>query len=189
MNEDALAFWNPGGLPAGLSLQDLTRPGHPSKRRNPHLADAFYLAGLVERWGTGTTRMIDAMQHAGLPAPTFAEDSGGFRVTFTRELFPPELLARLNGRQQQAVAYLRQHPSITDAQYRKLTGAPNRTASLDLKSLLELGLLKREGPQRDLPTQSLRNPAINPQGFREVSNRENFRSCRGRGILPFLIPQ
>lgn len=150
VDEDALAFWNPGGLPAGLSLQDLTRPGHPSRRRNPHLADAFHLAGLVERWGTGTTRMIDAMQHAGLPAPTFAEDGGGFRVTFTRELFPPELLARLNERQQRALTYLRQHPTITNAQYRELTGAPDRTASLDLKSLLELGVLIREGKGRNV---------------------------------------
>jgi ATP-dependent DNA helicase RecG len=159
VSDETLEFWNPGGLPAGLSLHDLTQPGHPSRRRNPHLADTFYLAGLVERWGTGTTRMIDTMRQVGLPAPVFAEDSGGFRVTFRRDVVAPELLARLSPRQQQAVAYLRQHPVITNAQYRALTGVPDRTASLDLKKLLDLGVLIREGQGRNVAYR------LQPAGF------------------------
>lgn len=148
VDTDQLSVWNPGGLLPGVSVESLERPGHPSSKRNPHIAEAFYQMGLVERWGTGTTRMIQAMQQAGLPAPTFEEDSGGFRVTLRVDLFPPERLAGLNDRQRQAIDFLRQNASITNAQYREVTDAPDRTASLDLKKLVELGFLIREGTGR-----------------------------------------
>jgi len=148
VDTNQLSFWNPGGLVAGISLESLTQPGHPSRKRNPHIAEAFYHMGLVERWGTGTTRMIEAMQQAQLPAPTFGEDGSGFRLVFRSDLFPPERLAGLNDRQQLAVTYLRNHPTITNAQYRKITGAPPRTATLDLQKLVSLGFLVLEGKGR-----------------------------------------
>jgi len=148
VDTDQLSFWNPGGLVAGVSLESLTQPGHPSRKRNPHIAEAFYHMGLVERWGTGTTRMIGAMREAQLPAPTFGEDGGGFRVVFRRDLFPPERLAGLNDRQRLAMAYLRDHQTVTNAQYREVTGAPLRTATLDLQKLVALGFLFLEGKGR-----------------------------------------
>lgn len=158
---DRLSLWNPGGLMEGLSLEELQQPRHPSRRRNPLLADAFHTAGLVERWGTGTTRMINTMNDAGLPAPTFGEDGGGFRVTFQKTPFPAERLAILNQRQQQALQYLIQHRSITNSQYRDLTDATERTASLDLKKMADLGFITRQGKGRDVSYRL--NPTGNPQ--------------------------
>lgn len=104
----------------------------------------------MKRWGTGTTRMIEAARQAGLPAPTFAEDGGGFRVTFRRDFMPPELLSRLNERQRQALAYLHGHPRIANAEYPELTWAPDRIAALDLSRLVALGVLVREGRGRNV---------------------------------------
>lgn len=148
VSEDALSIWNPGGLPAGLSVADLGRPEHPSRRRNPLLADAFYTLGLVERWGTGTTRMIQAMRDAGLPDPVFEESGGGFRVTLRADPITPERLAGLNSRQRGAIDFLRQFPTLTNADYRGLFETTERTASLDLQQLLNLGLVVREGRGR-----------------------------------------
>lgn len=150
VEEEQLIIWSPGGLMPGISLEDLRHPRHPSRRRNPMLADAFHTAGLVERWGTGTTRMIRTMSEAGLPEPEFTEDSGGFRVTFRRSVLSDARIALLNVRQQQALHYVLQYRSITNAQYRELTGAPERTASLDLKKMADLGLLIRQGRGRDV---------------------------------------
>lgn len=38
---------------------------------------------------------------------------------------------------------------MTNAQYRELVGAPERTVSLDLKTLFDLGFLRRPGKGQD----------------------------------------
>jgi ATP-dependent DNA helicase RecG len=64
--DDRLEVWNPGGLPPELSVSDL-RVSHASIPRNKLIADAFFLIGYVEQFGTGTQRMIGLLQQAGLP--------------------------------------------------------------------------------------------------------------------------
>ena len=72
-----------------------------------------------------------------------------------------ERLGQLNARQRQALASLRGQETITNAQYRRLIGAPERTASLDLKTLVDLGFLRRQGKGRD--TSYLLGTQKNPQ--------------------------
>jgi len=68
IEEDHLEVWSPGELPPPLTPEALYRP-HPSVLRNPLIAQAFYFAGIIERWGTGTTRIID-VGAGSEPAPT-----------------------------------------------------------------------------------------------------------------------
>ncbi|WP_343216692.1 hypothetical protein [Deinococcus aestuarii] len=150
----------------------------------------------MERWGTGTTRMIGAARQAGLPAPTFAEDGGGLRVTLRRDPFLPELLARFKERQGQALTSLQAHARSTNAGYREWTGASDRTAALDLSRLVELGILGREGRGRNvsyrLPGIPQRCPAgarEGPPGWENLAFRIPQASCKCRGrpiecILP-----
>jgi ATP-dependent DNA helicase RecG len=56
LHDDRLEIWNPGGLPAPLTPADLLRD-HDSIPRNPKIAPAFFFAGLVEQWRTGTIRI------------------------------------------------------------------------------------------------------------------------------------
>lgn len=145
--DSELTIWSPGGLTGGLTPADLAREGHVSRRRNEFLAGAFYLAGLVERWGTGTTRMITACLAAGLPPPEFEETQGGVRVTFRTDPWTPERLREmsLNNRQIAAVAAVRNHRAISGGEYQRLTGASKQTASRDLDALVRLGVFRREG--------------------------------------------
>jgi len=55
--DDHIWFWNPGKLPEGITV-DMLKDEHSSKPRNRLIAMAFYYAGLIERWGTGTKRMV-----------------------------------------------------------------------------------------------------------------------------------
>lgn len=145
--EDRLEIWNPGSLPAGLVPADLEREGHASRPRNPRLAQAFYYAGLVEKWGTGTTRMIAACQEQGLPGPEFSEDSGGFRVTFRKDPYTRERLRSLglNERQVQAMLFVKQNGDITNVHFQTLSHASDRTAARDLRELVARGLLRKLG--------------------------------------------
>lgn len=80
---DRLEVWNPGQLPYGLTPAQLTKR-HKSLPTNPILAHPVYLAGYIERIGTGTTDVIEECIAAGLKEPTFEQD-GDFKVTIWRK--------------------------------------------------------------------------------------------------------
>ena len=42
----------------------------------------FYQRGWIEKWGTGTTRMVEYCRKNNTPEPEFSESSGGFSVVF-----------------------------------------------------------------------------------------------------------
>jgi predicted HTH transcriptional regulator len=84
---DRLEIWNPGRLPASLSFASLRR-SHASVPRNPLLAEPLFLAGYIERAGTGTVDMIDLCTAAGLQPPEFRQDEGHFVQTLWRPAAP-----------------------------------------------------------------------------------------------------
>jgi ATP-dependent DNA helicase RecG len=80
VHPDRVVITNPGGLPPGLTLQDLGTRAVP---RNRLIADLFYRMGYVERLGSGIHRMRQAMAQAELPPPLFHPTDDAFRVTFS----------------------------------------------------------------------------------------------------------
>jgi predicted HTH transcriptional regulator len=80
---DRLEIWNPGRLPPSLSFASLRR-AHASVPHNPLLAEPLFLAGYIERAGTGTVDIIDRCTAAGLRAPEFRQDEGHFVQTLWR---------------------------------------------------------------------------------------------------------
>ena len=74
---DRLEVWNPGELPAPLTVAELWRP-HASIPRNPLIAEPMFLSGYAEKAGSGTLDMIARCRDAGLPASVFWQDGGQF---------------------------------------------------------------------------------------------------------------
>ena len=146
IHEDRLEVWNAGELPPPLTPEDLRGP-HRSVLRNPLIAQAFYFAGLVERWGTGTTRIIELCRRQDLPEPEFRNEQGGFLVTFAKDPYTPKRLRDLglNERQIQAVLYVRDRGSISNKEYQQLTGVKERMATVELGDLVDKGVLVRIG--------------------------------------------
>ena len=64
--------------------EDWSVEHHKSRHINPLISNAFNKAGLVEKFGTGITKMIDSCKDAGNPEPLFETASTGldFCVTF-----------------------------------------------------------------------------------------------------------
>jgi len=75
--DDNFSVWNDGGLPEGISEEDLKKI-HRSKPRNPMLADVCFKAGYIDSWGRGTIKIIESCKEAGLPEPVLKEEQGGF---------------------------------------------------------------------------------------------------------------
>jgi predicted HTH transcriptional regulator len=80
---DRLEVWNPGRLPPSLSFASLRR-AHASVPHNPLLAEPLFLAGYIERAGTGTVDIIDRCTAVGLRPPEFRQDEGHFVQTLWR---------------------------------------------------------------------------------------------------------
>ena len=71
-------------LPPTLTLASLRRP-HPSVPHNPLLAGPMFLAGYIEKAGTGTLDMAAHCRKAGLRPPEFQQESGVFKQIFRRK--------------------------------------------------------------------------------------------------------
>lgn len=144
--DDHLEFWNPGSLSPLLTIEDLSQE-HESVQRNPKIAEMFFLCGFIERWGTGTLRMIQSLKESGYPAPEFLSVSQvRFRVRFRKQLTHENLRERgLNKRQIDAINYLKQHQIITSAIYCDILNASPRTATRELAQLVSINLITRHG--------------------------------------------
>jgi ATP-dependent DNA helicase RecG len=147
---DRLVIQNPGSLMPGLTTEDLKRDPHPSRKRNPLIAEVASYDYWIERAGTGTTRMIELCKKAGLPTPEFEDLSSGFSVTFRRDTLTMEMLATqgLSEREISAVLYVKEHGEITNSIYQERFGVSKRTASTDLSALAEQGILRKIGGSR-----------------------------------------
>ena len=135
---NSLEILNPGPLPSTLTIEALKRR-HSSKPRNRLIAETLFKIKYIEKFGTGTTKMIRVCRDLGVPEPEFIEQDEDFMVTFRRSsvnvlLDQPQLL---NERQKQAIEYLKIHESITSAELAHLAGCAERTARLDLSKLTE----------------------------------------------------
>lgn len=76
---DHLLITNPGGFPAGVTLDNLLV--HEPKPRNPRLAEAFRRIGLVEQTGRGVDKIFWEQLRYGRPAPDYSRtDAYGVRV-------------------------------------------------------------------------------------------------------------
>ena len=84
--DDRLEVTSPGGLYNGLTYEEVMN-GH-SKIRNKGIANIFSQMGLVEAWGSGIKRILNAAEEYGLSKPRFQEFDNMFRVELFRSSFP-----------------------------------------------------------------------------------------------------
>jgi ATP-dependent DNA helicase RecG len=146
--DDRISFWNGGTLPEGLSFEALKRQ-HPSRPRNPIIADVCFKGGYIDAWGRGTLKIINSCREAELPEPEMKEVDGGFLVTVFHELTVEHLQKlELNDRQKKAVLYLKEHKRITTGEYQIINNTSSRTAFRDLEQLINIKLVERKGEKK-----------------------------------------
>ena len=146
---DWIWFFNIGGLPEGITLEQL-KTTHPSVARNPLIVHIFYLAGLIEEYGSGIGRIIDSLKEANLPEPEFKEEFAGFSLYMRKDHYTEERLKEmgLNDRQIKAVIYVKEKGRITNREYQELNFVSNKTAYLELSDTIKKDLFAVEGSGR-----------------------------------------
>ena len=143
--DNELIVWNPGGLPLGLTMEDLFKP-HASKLRNKGIAEVFFDTKIIEQWGSGIEKMINYCKEAGAQEPVF-EEYQGFRVIFRKGIFNEEYLRGLglNDRQIKAVFYVKENGRITNKEYQEIGEVKERLATMELKDIVEKGIIEKVG--------------------------------------------
>ena len=136
--DDKINIWNEGFLPPGLTLEALKRP-HSSRPRNPLIADVAFKGGYIDAWGRGTIKIIDSCKAAELPEPEMMERDGGFLLTILKDMLNKAYLDKLglNGRQVQAVLFVKGKVKISNSDYQELFDVSKATATRDLTDLVE----------------------------------------------------
>jgi ATP-dependent DNA helicase RecG len=141
----------------------------------------LYLAGYIEKYGTGTLMMIrESVEHA-LPEPDFAQRPGEFVTTLWRDWLTEALMNRLglDERLRQSVAHLKVHRRITNSDYQQWMGVPRRTATRDLEALVRKGILRMEGKGRGVFYIISEYPPTNAPEMRQMrqANAESQESA------------
>lgn len=144
--DDRLHLWNPGILPAELTIEEL-KGEHSSYPRNRNIADVFFKAGYVEAWGRGTNNIIEACKDAGLPEPVIEENQGGISIVFLKDIYTEDYLRTLdiNERQVKALLFAKEKGAITNATYQEINGIGKTLATEELGDLVGKELVQQSG--------------------------------------------
>lgn len=158
--DDRLSIWNEGGLPFGLTLEEL-KGEHNSRPRNPKIAKACFMAGYIDTWGRGILKILNACKEASLPEPEIIEMNGGIQVTIFNRM-QTEVSERLRkdfGKISERLrkdfgieiantfVIIRNHPEYTAQQIAKELNKTPRTVENYIAKLKDAGIIIRRGPK------------------------------------------
>ncbi|MEM6317871.1 MAG: RNA-binding domain-containing protein [Bacteroidota bacterium] len=80
-----IRFYNPAHLFHPIITIENLKKLHPSKPGNKLIAKTFFWAGLMETWGSGTLKITQTMEQAGLLSPSFNFEGDMFELKLFRE--------------------------------------------------------------------------------------------------------
>ncbi|MFH1953081.1 MAG: RNA-binding domain-containing protein [Pseudomonadota bacterium] len=160
--DDRILFTNPGRIYGNLTIEDLKRDDYVSSIRNKLLAEAFYLMGDIEKYGTGFVRIREMLKD--YPEISFSIEEIGdfFRIELAHQPIPDNLEKDLQSdlekdlqnrfgltdNQLKILVTVRQDRAVTQQRLSELIGITSKNIRLNMKKLKGKGLLKRIGPDK-----------------------------------------
>lgn len=150
---DRIEFTSIGGLVRGVTLKDMTMGV--SVCRNVKLANVFYRLELIEAYGTGILKIMDAYEGTGL-VPKLETSDHVFKITLpnlnaTREpegSHNPDF--KSSTEIESVIALARKQGSVTRKEIEILLGISQTTCGRLLKQMVENGLIVPEGRGKNI---------------------------------------
>lgn len=165
--DDRVEIWSAGKLPLDLTPASLVEP-HDSFPRNPIIADAFYRAGLIEKWGRGINRVMEQCRQHGIEVPHFEQRGLSFCVTFNvevkskslssgnlepineliNELINEPINPKTRQRLLQEITLFKQQRSFSMVEIQQTIGISRATARRDLALFKQAGWVEFRGARK-----------------------------------------
>lgn len=152
---DRLEVWNPGALPAQLSI-DTIKQNHGSFPHNPLIADGLYYAHYIERMGTGIQDIVEKCVAYGLPEPAFFVRDGFVTVIYRKQNAAYDKVndeggqiggaiggAILTDRQQEIIEIIKINPKISRKEIAKQLNINESAVLKHLDNLKQKGSIER----------------------------------------------
>lgn len=142
---DRTEFVSIGGLPSGVDVEDIMLGL--SLCRNSQLAIIFYRLKLIEAYGTGMPKIINAYKDS-LVKPKIEVTNNAFKITLPNRnvMLPSRML--LNKPEARILSYLHDQPFILRSDVEELLGVSQATSNRILKRMLRQGDIQQDGGGR-----------------------------------------
>lgn len=180
LRDDELTVTNPGGLPRGVTVENLLESSNP---RNRILADAFREAHFVDRAGRGINRVFESVLRTGRPEPDYSRTTAD-QVSVSLELgsdaelvrFVVEHDQRANHRFElpdlQIVRALKDSPRMNLREISDVLQQSQQRTQTRLTSMLEEGLIEMRGDGR------ARRYLLSAASYRSLEGAANYVRIR-----------
>ncbi len=153
---DKIEFYNAGKLPDSITIEKLLSGDYVSEIRNIKIAGMFKQLKLIEKYGSGFSRIIKPFKFYNLRTPKFENFQSGFRITvFTEKINVPvnapvnaPVNVPVNVRQKSIIVSINKNNNITITQLAKIYEVNEKTIKRDLKKLTELKIVERIGSDK-----------------------------------------
>ena len=148
---DRIEFTSVGGLVSGVSLRDVTMGI--SVCRNAKLANVFYRLELIEAYGTGILKIMDAYEGTGL-TPKIETSEHAFKITLPNlnanmeEAEPRDTVPKGGTAEARVIALARKQGNITRKEVETLLDIGQSTCGRLIKQMIGDGLIVQEGKGR-----------------------------------------
>ena len=144
--DNRIEFVSVGGLPAGIGLADIMLGL--SVCRNPKLAAVFYRLELIEAYGTGMPKILNAYAGSGL-VPRIDVTANAFKVTLPNR--NANAMTGANAKKShetRILEFIKTNGQAVRSDIEALLGVSQATASRILRQMLNSGLIYQEGNGR-----------------------------------------
>ncbi len=153
--KDRIEIYNPGRFPEDHSPQEFITGKERSILRNPLVANVFFMASDIERWGSGLKRIHEACQEAKVKV-AFENLKTGFLVTFYRPEIGVREIKKIGGLGEGVnegvsegvnllFAYIRKNPGQRAPHISQALKVPQKTLERWLKKLKKERKIKYKG--------------------------------------------
>ena len=156
--DDRMEIYSPGGMVNGSVIQNLDIRYFLSERRNPVIADIFNRLGLMERQGSGLSKIVEGYKleenYTDKKKPSFYSDRTQFRVIMPNLNFEVDTNYDINQnelltkKEQKVLSIIMNDEKISQKKISNISGIPIATVKRITQKLQINQYIKRVGGTR-----------------------------------------
>ncbi len=149
--DNQITFFNPGKLYGNLTIEQLKKDNYQAHTRNKLIAEAFYLTGDIEKYGTGFSRIRKEVTSYPSMLFNFEEAPNGFLVSlsYTTQKVTGKVTGKvtdvLTDNQAAIVQLMRKNEHITTNELAGKVKISQRKVKENISKMKEKGMIERFG--------------------------------------------